>query len=115
MSLINNPFLLSAFFISGAGSLMFEMLWFRQSGLILGNSVESAAIATSTYLLSLFFGNIVVSYMRRPAVWLKILAVFEVFFVFTGAILLTNTGILLDTVAALMPDIESGSVLYILY
>ena len=36
------------FFVSGAASLMFEMVWFYRAGLALGSSVWAASITVSS-------------------------------------------------------------------
>ncbi len=51
-------FLLSlVFFASGAAALLFETLWFRQAGLILGNTVWATSLVTSSFMAGLAIGN----------------------------------------------------------
>jgi spermidine synthase len=49
--------LYAIFFVSGASALMFEMLWFRQAGLALGNSVWASSLVLSAFMGGLAFGN----------------------------------------------------------
>src|SRR5438067_3635301 len=44
-------------FFSGIGSLVFETLWLRLSGLAFGNSVWSAALILSSFMAGLALGN----------------------------------------------------------
>src|SRR5438067_4082219 len=44
-------------FFSGIGSLIFETLWLRLSGLTFGNSVWSAALILSSFMAGLALGN----------------------------------------------------------
>src|SRR6185503_12263998 len=51
-------FILSlVFFASGAAALLFETLWFRQAGLMLGNSVWATSLVTSSFMGGLAIGN----------------------------------------------------------
>jgi len=45
------------FFISGAAALVFEMLWFRQAGLALGNSVWASSLVLAGFMGGLASGN----------------------------------------------------------
>ena len=45
------------FFLSGLGALVFENVWFSQIGLILGNSVWSAALVVGAFMAGLALGN----------------------------------------------------------
>ncbi len=51
-------------FLSGIGSLIFETLWLRISGLTLGNSVWSAAVILSSFMAGLGLGNALASASR---------------------------------------------------
>ncbi len=50
-------FLCLAFFLSGAAALVFETLWFRQAGLMLGNSVWASSLVTAAFMAGLATGN----------------------------------------------------------
>ncbi len=45
------------FFLSGAGALALETVWFSQAGLVLGNSVWSAALVVAAFMAGLALGN----------------------------------------------------------
>jgi spermidine synthase len=45
------------FFLSGAAALLFETLWFRQAGLMLGNTVWAAALVTASFMGGLALGS----------------------------------------------------------
>src|SRR5688572_5841974 len=44
-------------FLSGMGALIFEVVWFNQIGLIVGNSVWSAALVVGAFMGGLALGN----------------------------------------------------------
>lgn len=46
------------FFLSGCAALLFETLWFRQAGLMLGNSVWSSSIVLASFMAGLALGNL---------------------------------------------------------
>ncbi len=58
------------FFASGATALLFETLWFRQAGLMLGNSVWATTLVTSSFMGGLAIGNALAGArggrLRRP-------------------------------------------------
>lgn len=45
------------FFLSGAAALIFETLWFHQSGLALGNSIWASSLVLAGFMGGLAFGN----------------------------------------------------------
>src|SRR5438552_5463466 len=51
-------------FLSGIGSLIFETLWLRLSGLSFGNSVWSAALILSSFMAGLALGNAIAAWSR---------------------------------------------------
>jgi spermidine synthase len=51
------PVLLTAFVCSGASSLTYQVLWVRELGLVYGNTVASAALVTSLFMLGLGLGG----------------------------------------------------------
>ena len=59
-----------AFFASGASALLFETLWFRETGLLLGNSVWATSLVTSSFMGGLAIGNALAASrsgrLRRP-------------------------------------------------
>jgi spermidine synthase len=44
-------------FLSGMGALVFEVVWFNQIGLVVGNSVWSAALTVGAFMAGLALGN----------------------------------------------------------
>jgi spermidine synthase len=69
------------FFLSGVGALVFENVWFSQTGLIVGNSVWSAALVVGAFMAGLALGNAVAipltrrwSNLVRGYGWLEALA-----------------------------------------
>ncbi len=46
-----------AFFASGCSALLLETLWFRETGLLLGNSVWATSLVTSSFMGGLAVGN----------------------------------------------------------
>src|SRR5438132_599669 len=72
-------------FLSGIGSLIFETLWLRLSGLSFGNSVWAAALILSSFMAGLALGNAIVASSRfrrwRP---LHLYAVLELAVAFFG-------------------------------
>lgn len=53
--------LAAAFFLSGGAALLFETLWFRQAGLLLGNTVWSSSIVLASFMAGLAAGNAAVA------------------------------------------------------
>ncbi len=49
--------LCAVFFASGASALLFETLWFRLTGLMLGNSVWASSMVLSSFMAGLALGN----------------------------------------------------------
>src|SRR5436305_479170 len=46
-----------AFFLSGAGSLIFEIIWLYRCGLVLGNAVWATTAVLSSFMAGLAAGN----------------------------------------------------------
>src|ERR1700752_528104 len=53
------------FFLSGAGALALETVWFSQAGLVVGNSVWSAALVVAAFMAGLGLGNAVAMALAR--------------------------------------------------
>jgi spermidine synthase len=47
----------AVFFVSGAASLIFELVWFHRAGLVFGNSVWAASIVLSSFMGGLAIGS----------------------------------------------------------
>jgi hypothetical protein len=45
------------FFLSGASALIFQHIWFRQAGLVFGNSVWATSLVLSSFMAGLALGN----------------------------------------------------------
>ena len=55
------------FFLSGAAALLFETLWFRQAGLVFGNSVWASSLVLASFMAGLALGNALAGALRRRA------------------------------------------------
>jgi predicted membrane-bound spermidine synthase len=69
---IRDPFRLPlAFFASGAAALLFEVLWFRALGRVLGNTVWAAALVLTAFMLGIALGGLLAARwsqrIRHPA------------------------------------------------
>src|SRR5882672_9886381 len=51
------PAIHAAFFLSGAGALVFETVWFSEAALAVGNSVWAAALVVGAFMAGLAAGN----------------------------------------------------------
>lgn len=51
------PAIQGVFFLSGMGALVFENVWFGLAGLVVGNSVWSAALTVGAFMAGLALGN----------------------------------------------------------
>ncbi len=75
----------SVLFLSGIGSLIFETLWLRLSGLTFGNSIWSAALILSSFMAGMALGNAFAASSRvqrwRP---LRLYAFLELVIAFLG-------------------------------
>src|SRR5437763_527245 len=75
----------SVLFLSGIGSLIFETLWLRLSGLTFGNSIWSAALILSSFMAGMALGNAFGASLRiqrwRP---LRLYAFLELTIAFLG-------------------------------
>jgi spermidine synthase len=60
-----------AFFASGAAALLFEVLWFRALGRVVGNTVWAGALVLSAFMLGMALGGVLAARwaqrVRRPA------------------------------------------------
>jgi spermidine synthase len=70
--------LIPIFFLSGVAALVFETLWFRLTGLALGNSVWSATLVLAAFMGGLALGNAWVASRRvRPSRPVRLYAYLE--------------------------------------
>jgi spermidine synthase len=60
-------------FLSGAAALLYESLWLRQAGLLLGSSVWASSIVLASFMTGLALGNALAvrwaPYLSRPLRW----------------------------------------------
>src|ERR1700704_2778496 len=85
------PALHGMFFLSGAGALVFENVWFSQAGLILGNSVWSAALVAGAFMAGLALGNAAaIQLARRRRNLVRGYAVLEALAALSGALLVAG-------------------------
>ena len=76
------------FFLSGMGALVFENVWFSQTGLIVGNSVWSAALVIGAFMAGLALGNgLAVALARRWGNLVRGYAMVELVAALSGALL----------------------------
>jgi hypothetical protein len=75
----------SVLFLSGIGSLIFETLWLRLSGLAFGNSIWSAALILSSFMAGMTLGNGLAASLRLQR-WraLRLYAFLELVIAFLG-------------------------------
>jgi spermidine synthase len=77
-----------AFFLSGAGALAFETVWFSQAALVVGNSVWAAALVTAAFMAGLALGNgLAVLLARRWRDLVRGYALLEMVAALSGALL----------------------------
>lgn len=78
-------FLSLIFFVSGASALIFEILWFQLSGLMLGNSVYATSVVLAGFMGGLALGNTLSAFwgykIRFPV---KFYAILEILIAISG-------------------------------
>jgi len=76
------------FFLSGAASLLFETLWFRDCGLVFGNSAWASAIVLASFMAGLAIGNVLSGrLLRRVRQPLRLYGVLEITIAICGLLL----------------------------
>jgi predicted membrane-bound spermidine synthase len=79
------------FFLSGAGALALETVWFSQAGLVVGNSVWSAALVVAAFMAGLGLGNAAaMAFARRWRRPLRAYAFAETLAAASGALLVAG-------------------------
>lgn len=77
-----------AFFASGAAALLFQVLWFRALGRVLGNTVWAGALVLTAFMLGMALGGLLAARLarriRNPA---RVFALAEVSVAITGSLL----------------------------
>src|SRR5437764_6335625 len=96
-SVVRITILSGVLFFSGIGSLIFETLWLRLSGLTFGNSVWSAALILSSFMAGLALGN-AISASSKVKRWrpLRFYAVLEIAVAFFGCTIVFGLPLLGD-------------------
>src|SRR5262245_35180318 len=106
------PALCALFFASGAAALLFENLWFRETGLLFGNAVWASALVTAGFMAGLAIGNGFVA--RRASAWprpLRVYAGLELAVAATGFGLVAGLPGLVPAVAPLLARLGEGAAL----
>jgi len=102
----------AVFFASGAAALLFETLWFRQTGLMLGNSVWASALVTAAFMAGLALGNafaVRVGWkLTRP---LRVFAALELVVGATGAALVLGMPRLAEAAAPALSRLQGSAAL----
>lgn len=100
------------FFMSGCSALLFETLWFRQAGLMLGNSVWSSSIVLGSFMAGLAIGNAFAgrwgARLRRP---LHTYAALEVIIGLSGLALVATFPLLTRVLAPLLAHLVGDAAL----
>src|SRR3954463_14811878 len=101
--------LAAALLASGAAGLMFEMVWFYQASLVLGNSIRAASIVLSSFMAGLGLGNFAAAWAApRPGSRLRAYATLEIA-VGLGGVAGTYLLPLLTGVGARLPPATASS------
>lgn len=86
-----NRAITAMFFLSGVGALVFENVWFSQAGLLVGNSVWSAALVAGAFMAGLALGNAAaVPLSRRSRNPVRTYAAMEAIAALSGALLVAG-------------------------
>jgi spermidine synthase len=104
--------LCALFFASGAAALLFENLWFRQTGLLFGNAIWTSALVTAGFMAGLAMGNAFVA--RRAWRWrrpLRAYAGLELLIAASGVGLVAGLPGLIPAVAPLLARLGEGAAL----
>ncbi len=84
-----------AFFASGMAALLFQVLWFRALGRVLGNTVWTAALVLTAFMLGMAIGGLLAARwaqrIRNPA---RAFAIAEVTVALTGGLLVFGLPVL---------------------
>lgn len=100
------------FFASGAAALLFETLWFRQAGLVLGNTVWAAALVTASFMAGLAIGNALAArYGRRVQRPLLTFALMELTVGASGVALVLGFPVIATSLAPLLGSFASPATL----
>ena len=90
------------FFLSGAAALLFEALWLRRAGLMLGSSVWASSIVLAAFMTGLAVGNaLAVRWAARVARPLRLYALLELGVGVAGTAVVLATPVLTPALAPL--------------
>ena len=93
----------SLFLLSGASALIFEVLWFHQAGLALGNSIPASSLVLTGFMGGLALGNFLAARLGdRSARPLRTYALLEAFIAITGVGIVYVLPVLGPTVAGML-------------
>jgi spermidine synthase len=109
------PAVWGAAFLSGASALVFETLWFRQAGLLLGNSIWSSSLVLAAFMAGLAIGNglggRIGGRLRRP---LAVYAALELVVGASGAFLVAGVPHLTPLLLPLLRSVHDAPALLVL-
>jgi spermidine synthase len=94
--LLREPFrLLLAFFFSGAAALLFQVLWFRALGRVLGNTVWAGTLVLTAFMLGMAIGGLLAArWAQRIRNPLRAFALAETTVALTGSLLVWGLPVL---------------------
>jgi hypothetical protein len=102
----------AVFFASGAAALLFETLLFRQTGLMLGNTVWASALVTAAFMAGLALGNaFAIRVGWRLARPLRVFAALELVVGVTGAALVLGMPRLAEAAAPALARLQGSAAL----
>lgn len=102
----------AVFFLSGCAALVFETLWFRQAGLMLGNSVWSSSIVLASFMAGLALGNLAAARLgRRLRFPVRTYAALEGLIGLSGLALVVLFPVLTRSLAPLLSALVSNAAL----
>lgn len=109
------PLVWGAAFLSGCSALVFETLWFRQAGLLLGNSIWSSSLVLSAFMAGLAIGNglggRLCARIRRP---LAVYAALEAVVGVSGAALVAGIPHLTPLLLPVLREVRDAPALLVL-
>ena len=98
--------LCAIFFLSGAAALLFETLWFHQTGLTFGNGVWATSLVLAGFMAGLALGNALVAWLggriRRPV---RFYGVMEILIAVAGVALVFGLPLLTPVLGTLLRPI----------
>jgi spermidine synthase len=110
--LLREPFKLPlAFFASGMAALLFQVLWFRTLGRVLGNTVWAGALVLTAFMLGMAIGGLLATRwaqrIRNPA---RAFALAEITVALTGSLLVWSLPVLEPVVGQWLSPLAEHSI-----